>query len=385
MKNVIRVSAGLLMVAVIYSFSACSRQKFASANNCGTGCVGLNQQGFGEYDYSYTTASNKTDLLFVDDNSASMYVLQQNLGSKFPTLFNTLASKDYHIGIINTDVVDTDNPARSTLDGYPYTQNGALISFPDGSPFLTSNSANPEQQFDQTIARPETLACQNWIAANCDPFQGCTDPTAYRNACPSDDTRAIFAADLAIRNNPSGFIRDSSVPLNIVILSNADERASGGVVSQYPIETQDQPSNLLSDLSSQYPGKQVKIHSIVIPPGDQTCYNQQHISNTIFGWYGVIYDQAASLTGGVVSTASNDGVCASDYSGILSNIAMSLTNDDGSRELSCIPDNTFKPTLPAGLTNSFTVTPNPDGTAKLSFQPALPPGTTVQLHINCTD
>src|SRR6185437_12925319 len=104
---------------------------------------------------------------------------------------------------------------------------------------------------------PETLACQQYIAANCNPSIGCTDANAYYNACPSENTRAITAAGMALNDNSNGFFRDASVPLNIVIISNSDEDDSGGQLSYQPLDNTDQPSTLISEVQQQYPGKQL--------------------------------------------------------------------------------------------------------------------------------
>lgn len=379
MKRAIAIRSICLGVALL-GVVACSNVEFSSAPasvDCGPGCVtGYNN---GVYDYTFNTGTLKTDMLFVVDNSASMYALQQQMGSKFPTLFNFIQGLDYHVGIINTDVTSAKNPSRGIINGMPYTQDGNLVPFSDGSPYLTSASVNPQNLFLQTITRQETLICQQYIAQNCDLNVGCSNLSALRYYCPSEETRAIYASILAVnRNGGTGFIRDASVPLNIVFLSNSDERASGGLVAGYPMETNDQPLTLISTVQQAFPGKQFKVHSIIIRPGDSSCYNSQYFGNTLFGWYGNYYAQLSNATGGVIGD-----VCAGDYSPTLTNIATSATSDNGSRDLPCTPIGAVDVTLQNGTHPPHTITTTSSGTPRIVFSPALGSNVTVHLHFEC--
>jgi hypothetical protein len=385
-----RLLKGLVIATMGYGFiAACSKVEFSNvANQACTGtCTGALNNGV--YDYSYTTTSGQTDLLFVIDNSASMSPIQETIGTKFPSLFNIIAGLDYHIGIVTTDISNAEddsqanatNYPRSQLAGHPYFQDGNLITMTDGSSFLSSSSANPMGQFQTAINRNETSNCQNWLQAYC-PDGSCDDQSpAYYDNCPSDQTRAIFAAVLNVQKNPSSFLRDSSVPLNVIAISNADERAAGGLVKGYPLLTDDMPSTLVSTVATQFPGKQLKFHSIIIQPNDTNCYNSQKGFDgdpAIFGWYGVVYSSLTNMTAGVQGS-----VCASDYSSQLASIAVSATTDNGSRDLPCTPQGAVQVTLSGGLTDGWQVTTNGSGTPVLIFNQPLPPNTTVHLHFQC--
>ncbi len=367
MKKVILFS----FVAVLTASSmACSKVSFSNSAAAGSTAAG-------GYDYTYsTTGVVKTDLLFVVDNSASMSVLQQQMGTKFPSLFSRIQGLDYHIAITNTDVTSANNPQRSEIAGFPYTQDGQLIPFPDGSKVLSNASNNPQSQFLQTIIRPETSQCQQYIQNFCP--NGCSDQATLHYYCPSEETRAIEASLMTVQSS-SGFIRDSSVPLNIIILSNADERGSGGILSDYPMESNDQPSALISTVSQAYPGKQLKVHSMIIEPGDGGCYNAQYqtFGKFIFGWYGNVYAALSQSTGGVMGN-----VCAPDYSSTLTNIAISATADNGDRDLPCQPQNNqVTVTLSNGQTPAYYVQSTSAGAARLIFTQAVPPQVSVRVQI----
>jgi hypothetical protein len=371
---------------------ACSKVEFSNVPNSNAGCTGscLGTQGNGSYNYSYTTGSGQTDLLFVIDNSASMSPIQASIGSKFPSLFNIVAGIDYHIGVVTTDIsniyddsqTNSTNYPRNMLAGHPYFQDGNLITMTDGSSFLTSASSNPMGQFNTAINRNETVNCQNWLQAYC-PDGGCDDQSSeYYDNCPSDQTRAIFASVLNVQKNPAGFLRDASVPLNVVVISNADERAAGGQVPGYPLLTDDLPATLLTTVQTQIPGKQLKVHSIIIQPGDSSCYNSQKNFDgdpAIFGWYAPVYQSLTSMTGGIQGT-----VCAADYSAQLASIAVSSTVDNGNRDLPCTPQNgVVNVTLSNGVIDGWQVTTGQSGTPILVFNQPLPPGTTVTLQFQC--
>lgn len=364
------------------SFLACSPVSFSSApsaltascNGSGIACVSRN--GTNHFDYTVQTDSAKADVLFVIDNSASMFSIQQAIGSRFASFYNSLLSFDTNIGIITTDISSASNPPRA-INGNGAWQDGRLIPFGDGSSFLKSGTANASSLFQNTISRSETLQCEQYIAKNCDQNVGCADQAAYDQSCPSTETRAIFAANLSVQNAPSGFYRNG-VPLAIVIVSNADERVWGGQYSMYPMEAKDQPQALVDKVSQTFGGtKPLRVHSIIIRPGDDSCNTKQKFSNTVFGWFGNVYAQLSNLTGGVVGD-----ICSNDYGVQLGNIATSIASQLSSLDLQCAPVNDAVQVtmVPA---NSVTYSVSGANHTHLQFAAGIPANTSVHLSYDC--
>jgi hypothetical protein len=386
MKTTFKAFILISLLITLYDFSACSQASFSAAPDvaaaaCSTGSTTLDcvsPDGGHSFSYTISASSLQFDLLFVVDNSASMFALQGQIASKFPNLFNQINGYDYHIGIVNTDVTSATNPARTQIDGLPYTQDGNLIPFSNGAMFLDRNSINPQALFQTNITRQETLICQQWIAQNCNPNQGCTDLTTLHLVCPSEETRGIYAANLALSANASnGFFRDN-VPLSVVILSNADERASGGQLSDYPLESMDEPQAFVSAVNAQFNNlKPTTVHSIIIRPppysDSQSCYNAEHFSATEFGWIGTIYSELSNLTGGVVGN-----ICASDYSGVMNQIATSAVTSINNPPLPCASNNVQVSFSPASNAVPYSV----NGTL-LVFSSPLPASTIATITGTC--
>ena len=221
----------------------------------------------------------KVDVLFVVDNSASMLEEQQKLGSRLSSFISSLAKIDWQIGVTTTD----------TSNG-PFGLKGSLVTL-DGtnSKILNKNTPNYETVFQNSVVRDELIGCQ--------------DPN-----CPSADERPLEAIAMAIdkRNSDnSGFFRPGA-DLAVVILSDEDERSSGGsgamqpseVITRYKIATGGQTS--------------IAAFGIIIEPGDSTCYSAQSSNG---GSYGRAASLFASLTGGVTGS-----ICDTDYSSSLTSI-----------------------------------------------------------------
>jgi hypothetical protein len=188
---------------------ACARLNFSTGpvitcQGSGVACISANRvDGF---DYVVQAERQPVDILFVIDNSDSMYSIQQQIGLKFPTLLNYVGDYDYHIGIVTTDISGSANPPGPINRDGRY-QDGNLLPFANGEKFLTRDSIDTQGLFEKNISRQETRQCQNWVAASCDSVRGCGDTAAYRSSCPSEDTRAIFAAYLTIAKDHGEFFR----------------------------------------------------------------------------------------------------------------------------------------------------------------------------------
>lgn len=368
MKPVLLTSLMLIAVMSASWIIGCAPADFSkepqtcSDPNGGT-CV-VTPSGNNQYDYTVNTSSLPLDILVVSDNSGSMSRDQRSLGSKFPAFLNLVKSFDYHIGVTTTDVAGSGKPGRD----------GSLIAM-GGASYLTRSSVNAQSLFQAAVQRPETATCDQYLKTHNCAVQSCAD---YYNYCPSDDSRAIYAANLVVDHNDSSFLRPTA-PLHVIILSNADERVVGGADPQRPMETRDQPSSLIQNVRAKFgAAKALRVHTIVIQPNDSTCLRQEAYSATVFGQYAPIYASLSTQTGGVRGT-----ICASDYTAQLQQIAQvatsSLQRDFG---MNCKTSDTHL---------TYTVTPaQPSNVAHvdstglvLRFTQPLPQNTSVHLNYTC--
>lgn len=376
----------LALVALLvsgYFFSGCAKVDFVEippehcaqmnqaygVNACATGPSGTRL-------YDYTVSTGDVDILFVDDNSGSMYTEQVKMANQFPGFLDSIHKLSYQIAITSTDVA-----------GISSGQDGRFFPFSSGETVLKNSSRTKDSvhtanitKFQNTIKRSETLDCPNGPA------------------CPSGDERGIYAAIRALQRAENyDFFRPTG-HLAIVVLSDEDERSSGGgapgssvnggaISSNYLAEENDLPETLVKVAKARLiPTKSVSVHSIIIRPGDTTCYNSQNAQGSgVKGFYGTQYallsnpsSQLMSL--GNIHAGTLGSICSSNYTAEMGQIAQHLTTSQ--LQLPCTPiSGTLKvdylDLVPANQTHML------DSANQVRFSPALPAGHRVHFQFTC--
>lgn len=334
--------------------------------------------------------AGKVDILFVVDNSGSMFVEQVKMANAFPYFLSGLElnNLDYRIAITTTDVISNNNPEKS-LGGLSAgsLQNGRLIKFPDGKLFLDSSSANIENQFRATIQRQETLDCETFN------FESAK--------CPSGDERGIYAATLAVKRNEGNFFRTGS-HIATVFLSDEDERGQGFYGPSFLAPTAgDYPTTLVrsvfEDLGASH---SMSSHAIVVT--NNTCKNSQlyQVNNeNILAYIGYFYMHLANpnneswlnpgLTLGDFSSqklvpGTIGNICNSNYTQELGSIRNTLVQVSSlytsKKDLDCRPEpNTFQfDYCPAGVNCSLS-----SDQKSVNFYPSLRPDQTAKFSYKC--
>lgn len=360
MKTVVWTFLALFGVGFL---TACNKVEFdkapgPSCQGFGTSCV--TQSGIDYFDYNYVTPEPnlKTDVLIVDDNSDSMQPEQANMASRFSTFLNKIRQLDWRVGIVTTD-----------MNGTGPTQDGNLLPFniPNDSP-----EDSPETRYYLTKTTCNGSACGNGTPAT--ELNTVFGNTVRRPEVGSGDERGIYAAIRAIEKRDRGFFRDDA-RLAVIILSDEDERSDGG--QRRPLESgNDYPQDLIDTVNQTWSNKSVKVHSIIIKPGDQWCYEQQRgapLPNpaTRPAYYGSTYKQLSQQTGGIIGT-----VCASDYGQQLQQMGQVEIDRVGSVTIACSP---IPGTLEVTAPSSWHLSGN-----EVIFTPPLPAGTTVHFRYQCT-
>lgn len=330
--------------------------------------------------------SGKVDILFVVDNSGSMYAEQTRMAQAFPALVNGLdiAGLDYRIAITTTDVTSSMNPQKS-LGGLEKgaLQDGRLIKFSNGKVFLDNSdydNGTIQGQFASRIQRQETLDCER---------------SGFKESlCASGDERGIYAAIKAVDRNESKFFRTGS-HIAFVFLTDEDVRGKGLEAFNIP----DYPNKLLPTRGD-YPATLIdyvlgrlgdthtmSAHAIVTDSAQ--CRSQQigqgnnpYIDANIGHFYmemtspnspariaqGTLNDIArGKLLWGTVGS-----ICSSNYTAQAGNIK-NVVNQAAFRfisvqDLECVPeDGTFQMDyIPAGVNWAFSASKK-----QITFSPAL--------------
>lgn len=376
--------AGLVTVSFV-AYLGCAEVKFeaippSACDNMnsaygGGSCVVAN----GSMNYDYDVTVGDVDILFVDDNSGSMYTEQTKMANQFPGFLDSISTLNYQIGIITTDVSSTGAGKR-----------GQFLSFSNGSRVLSNSSRIKDSthysnvtQFQNTIKRNETLLCPN------------------QAGCPSGDERGIYALNQALdRSDNSSFFRPGG-HLAVVILSDEDERSSGGgapgseinggaISNSYKAEDYDMPMTFAQKAKQQLRGaKSVSVHSIIIRPqtslgpADTGCWNaQNNQGNDVKGFYGTQYamlsvpsEQMKGISPIVPGTLGS--ICAANYTNEMGQIASFLNRSD--IQLPCTPEGNLKIETTPNMNVNYTL----DSDNILHFSPSLQAGVKVNLQFSC--
>ncbi|WP_253720886.1 hypothetical protein [Bdellovibrio bacteriovorus] len=373
MNTLTRMAALSFLVGL---YVGCSPVKFSlDDSKCkDSGCVVVD--GKYSFEYSATAGYGKVDILIVNDNSASMSFEQARLAPRFQNFIADLDSKkiDYRIAMTTTDVAGSGA--------------GSLIPFKSGVNYITNQMSDRYTLFYSTIQRPETLACEkfiaNWIrnnGGNRESINSSAYSSAYAQNCPSGDERGVYAANLVVNNNPSSFIR-SDAHLAVIFLADEDERSGLYGNQGYYLDQMDQPAYLISNVKSKLGDDKynsLSVHAIVVK--DSACLNQQN-SQTLDG-YSVTTGMVTGSIGNVYLAFTNQGwgnaadICSSDYTTQLGQIRTKITERIKDIVLNC-----SNPTDLVVTVSGSPVSHYMDGKT-LKFNQYLTPGTSVSLSYKC--
>ena len=328
------------------------------------------------------------DILFVVDNSGSMYVEQTKMAQAFPDLVNGLKinNLNYRIGITTTDVISRNNPRKALAGLAPGAlQHGRLIKFQDGNIFLDKYSKDIESQFRKTIQRKETLDCEK--------------KNFKESLCPSGDERGIYAATLAVKRNEKRFFRPGS-HISVVFLTDEDERGTGFNNTRYRPQTGDYPSTLVKSIYNDLgPSHTMSFHSVVVL--NSVCKQSQlyQVGNEfIYAHIGTFYKQLTypdntswllggklkDLASGKMLQGTQGSICAPNYTrqvgSILGMLVQHLSHHTPRVDLNCRPDKgsfRFK-SCPAGVTCHLS-----HNKRFVTFTPPLSPDQEVEMEYMC--
>ncbi len=255
--------------------------------------------------YTYSISLGQVDIIIDVDNSSSMAIEHRNIARQLKPFLNQIKDVDYHIAVITTDIsASPDNPVRNA-----YYQDGRFIPI-GGKLFLTNEnmgkkpSSHVVNAFAKAIEREETTQCdkrnQPRTARNQYDRLYQNQGSLRQTACPSSDERGIYALNLAINNRRHHNFFRPQAHLMVVILSDEDVRSSEKYYNQpgyeqYAPEPKDYPELLVESVHNRFGRlKTMSAHSIIIPPGDSRCLNEQNQKRggghgTGRGYYGKQY------------------------------------------------------------------------------------------------
>ena len=373
---------------VIGSIIACSPTKFgknqqqatalcdSSVSNC------VIQSASTEVTQTYKVGSGKVDILFVNDNSASMSKNQVHMAAKFAGFIQSLDAKsiDYRIAITTTDL-NTVSQASTRL-----------ITFGNGQKFITQTDSSRVTLFNNAIIRNETLDCENLIISMFNTYGSSFQSNSYYTSqypikCPSSDTRGIYTANLVVSENTSSLMR-TDANLNVILISNDNVRQGKAM------ELNDSAASFTSMMQQQHPTKYWDFNSIIVK--DSTCKQSQSLYNAanqlvvnqsgpaIVGGIGIEY---ANLSNSAARDIDNNprprgqilDICQADYTHNFNSMSTQIADEARMFTMKCTPSAAPTVTVVGSSTTNISHTWNGD---KVVF-PRGTEGTSVTIKYNC--
>lgn len=374
MRKSILIYCQFILGAVIGATIACAPTKFdvSPTTICDDGTQScITENGITRITQDFKVGAGKVDILFIDDNSASMSAVQYKLAAKFAGFVEALDRKeiDYQIGITTTDI--------------SLAQSAGLVTFSNGQQVLKKSDSNRVSLFNGAIVREETVNCEKFIKSAYYTYGlnfNSTDYYAqnYLKYCPSGDERGIYSAYEVVSKNVASLIREDS-NLNIIAISNEDVR-SGLYLnsSQYALQDKDKASNLIQMINNAYPGKYWEFNSIITK--DTFCASKQQqsfvdkngtpikdssgnfIINSNIGLEYAALSSSSSrdVDGNIAPRGQNLDICSNDYASYFANIASKISDSSRLLTLKCKPMESPIVTDINGLLSSVPYTWNGD-------------------------
>jgi len=355
------------LITCIFLVSAlligCSPTRFSSVNSIdkfcdsqATSCVEENNVISNNYDELFKVGDGKVDILVINDNSASMSVVQNRIANAFSGFLSNLENKniDYKIAMSTTDLVKF---LETPLLDIPYfSTNGS-------SKYILRTDIDRYSRFNSSIIRDETRKCEDFIKSAYYTQLSAGSGADFRSTdyyrlnypikCPSGDERGIYSVANVINNVPD-FIRDDA-NLNIIIISNEDVRSGLYSINQdFALADADKNTNLINLINTKYPGKYWEFNSIIVK--DTSCANAQRNSfkdnsgNTILSNGSYVVDANPGLEYAKLSNSTSldvDGnpttrgqvlsICDSNYATYFTNVAAKIADSSRLKTLKCVP------------------------------------------------
>ena len=289
--------------------------------------------------FTADASEGKVDILFVDDNSASMEFEQRKLGQRFTTFIWELMGVDWQVGITTTD-----------CSTGKWGVCGSLLQFEGlAQKILSPAIAGYADAFLRTIERPETVDC------------------VARGECPSGLEEALKAAMTSMdkRNGDNaGFFRNGAA-LAVVVLTDEDERSTGPANATKAQQVVEKFQSIWGM------DKKLKGYAITVLEGDTACLQMQKDQQGGIGAYGTHATAFANLTGGRTGS-----ICAADYSSVLQNIGSDVRSLTSAVTLTKAP-------VAASVNVVFTPNQAITWTVKdktILFSRPVPPGTKIDVY-----
>lgn len=382
----------LVVGFIIGVVAACSPTKFTSTAAVDGSCQSSTQNcvhtdGYNSYSPVFKVGAGKVDILFIDDNSASMSFEQKSMASRFAGFVEQLDQKeiDYRIAITTTDL----NAVRAKR----------LLSFGNGHSYLTKADSNRVGLFNAAIVRQETVACESFIKGAINSYgDGWQSDSRYMSQypqmCPSSDERGTYTSSLVLEENTDSFVR-SDANLNIIVISDENVRSAAIVnnaltSSTGAFEDKDKYESFISMMNNKYPSKYWEFNSIVAK--DDSCVNIQSQQIVDVHGVGVVGSSIGYEYAKLSNSAAKDidgnprprgqilDICQNDYSSHFNSIATQISDASRLFTLECKPDSA--PVVTNANNSSSPVTYTWDGNRSIVFPRSLT-NTSISIKYRC--
>lgn len=264
---------------------------------CGPKAADLSILPAGQSSYQGSTANNKVDILWVIDNSGSMYTKQQKLAQGFSSFMNVFTTKDFdfHMAVVTSDTIaqggqfqslpypyeDTVDPSRSMPSGYTGAS-GTTVTI------LDNNTADLSNHFMANVR----------VGDNGDSSAKVLDAIEL----------SLSSALLSGANN--NFLR-SDAHLAVIMVSDDNDNDSTATPASVNSFLQTLKPDRF-DVLTRTNKKNYTVSSVVVSnPADTNC---------LAPFYeGILFKQLSNLTSGSIAN-----ICDTDFSSGLNTISQKI-------------------------------------------------------------
>ncbi len=279
---------------------------------------------------------NKTDILFVFDNSLSMKEENLKLADKM----------NGFIADLNNNLVDYN--LCYTLSATDDFRTGRVLNWSNGQKVLNSQTANLDNVFYNTI------------------------DTVNNNTSQTTEEQPIAATSYILSSASNSDCFRSNTPLSVVFLTDEDENSCGDNCDQgSELQAINQPENLIATAAAQLGNVPFFVHSIIAHPSvsEFACYSETNniIANT--------HARLSNLTDGIVGS-----ICAPNYANLLSAIGEKIQDTLDSVVIKCDPISDITLTADNGMSFSQELK---DG--RLYLTPGIPANVNVTIEYDCQE
>lgn len=325
---------------LLFAFVNCSDNEFSqidqtgSVNGTGGTCLDAHCEIFNVTENANNPLQNKkTDILFIFDNSGTMFDENQKLKDRMSGFIQTLNTNDVNYNICYT------------LSEPSVHSQGRISDWTNGQKVLNKNTPNLNNVFLNTLNNVQN-----------------TPPTFEQPEQP------IAATSYMLGSSSNGDCFRQNTAVNVVFITDEDENNDG-----QNLQSRNEPTHLVNQARSVLGNVPFMVHTIIA----YDIFNGSNIDNSCYVTEGNekanVHYSLAQLTNGIVGN-----ICANDYAGQLASISTRIQDTLDSVAMKCAPIGDVTITSSNNINYQYELR-----NGRLFLTPGIPADSSVTISYDC--